>query len=200
MQRIVVTLAWLLVASGCSAPQDPLPEQRGRLLPQFIGLRTHKGMAAFEDGELIAEYIDQLEQKSPTFRDMLDTLSSVQGLKVLLSPATGPDGTAGVMGWTVLRPSPASFAAWTDIVVDHTNPSRSVGAVAHEFGHIAEAACVGRYRSVKELQSALRQRGSEPTGPLPGMQGTPFVNAVGRAVIDEWEEDRPSERDRKSVV
>ena len=192
MLRVVILLAYLFVA-GCDTTSDQRTDARGQLPPTFVGLRTHKGMATFEEGELIIGHVHQLKQRSSTFRDMLDTLDLVPGLKILLSPSTASEDAAGMTGRTVLRPSPASFAAWTDIAVDRRHPSQDVAAIAHEFGHITEAACVGHYRSLNQLQATLRQRANEPADSRSRMPETPFAAAFTEVVMDEWAGTRQSE-------
>ena len=193
MRRIVVVLTGLLTVAGCSAGPGEKTEREQQLLPRFIGLRTHRGVAGFEDGERIAADITRLSRRSPTFSGMLEALDTVPGLKILLNPAVALVEGLESRGTTVLRPSPASFAAWTEIPVDHLNPEHVVEAVAHEFGHITEAACVGHYRSLNELRTVLDQRSSSPDTSRASMSETPFTLAVATAIVDEWNTSPPSE-------
>ena len=126
---------------------------------------------------------------------MLATLGSIRGVAVLIAPSISlHDGPQALVGRTTLRPSRGGFTAWTDILVDRSRPVLTVEALGHEFGHVAEAACLGQFGSMSELRTALRRRADRLT-PQAGNElfETAFPYAVGKAVVNEWQRNRPEE-------
>jgi hypothetical protein len=189
-----VILASVAVLMTMPSVSGQIWEERGPSLPPFIALRSTKGMPTYPDGQFVSAYIRRLETGSSTFRDTLAALGLQSGVTILLAPSTDLGGRTKLIGRTRLRPSPEGFTAWMEILVDRTNPSLSIEAIGHEFGHVVEAACVGQFRSIADLRAVLRSRA---TGPVSSSDGaafeTPFPNALGREVLKEWQDGKPSE-------
>ena len=126
---------------------------------------------------------------------MLATLGSIRGVAVLIAPSISlHDGPQALVGRTTLRPSRGGFTAWTDILVDRSRPVLTVEALGHEFGHVAEAACLGQFGSMSELRTALRRRADRLTSRTGNdVFETPFPVAIGKVIVREWQGSRPSE-------
>jgi hypothetical protein len=187
MRRLVVAIFAVLAACEISASRLAAPQADGDAsLPPFARLRSLPGMPSFEDGQVIASWLHGLQRRSPTFRDALAAIAVRRDLRVLLAPSERLRDVR-FMGKTTFRYSSGVFTAWMDIFVARTRPDVSLEAIGHEFGHVAEVACLGSFDSIEGLQAALRQRAGP--GALQGkalLVETPFPRAIGKAVVSEW--------------
>ena len=202
MRRLELVLVSLAVLATSQLAAGQAPEESGPSLPPFIALRSIKGTALFMDGRFIASHIEELQKRSATFADMLTTIGSIPGVKVLITPSAAlHDGPHDLIGLTTLRRSRDGFTAWTVILVDRTQPRLTVEAIGHELGHVAEAACLGRFESISELRTALRRRADRFTSRTgKDFFETPFPYAVGKAVVNEWLGNRPQARSFDDLV
>jgi hypothetical protein len=145
-------------------------------------------MPAFEATRFIVYCIHQLEAESATFRDLMATLAATRGLTLLLAPMTEFSRAEKIIGRTVFRPSAGGFSAWIDILVDRVRPDLTMEGVAHEFAHVTEAACMGEFRSMADLQSRLRRRAARfRSKGATSEYETPFPNALGKEILREWQ-------------
>ena len=186
MRRVTVTGLLLAAVLGTPALALSQTPKGPAALPPFIQMRTG-GSYTTADERFLAEQFAIVQQRSPTFRDMVSAIGAVGGIRVLLAPRPELQRDEKLMGRTQLRSAPDGLVAYTDIVVNREHPLVTVEAIAHELGHAIEAACLGPVGSLDALRAALRARaiGHVPSA-VGGTLETPFPKAVGRVVAGEW--------------
>ena len=189
MNKITVIVAlWMtVVTSDAGAVANPRSNGVADL-PPFIHVRPAAGTNGGLEQRFLTDRINELEDRSPTFSEMLRTLGALPPVTVLLAPRVNLLLEDKLIGRTTLRISEGILVAWVDVLVDRERPDRSVEAIGHELAHVFEASCLKGSNSIVTLQSELEGLASMPQyrSWRGGRYETQLPSAVGRAVVREW--------------
>ena len=181
-----ITVLLAVLAPGSIALAEPRAGRVG-VLPDYIHVRRPAGGQGSSGGRFISDYTIELQERSPTFRDMLTLLGRMPHVGILLSPRPQEFLEDNLLGRTVFRITSGTLVAWMELRVDRLRPSRSVEGIAHEFAHVVEAACLNTSDSMPALQSVLQARASAANGrSSEGPFETRFPGVIGRTVVHEW--------------
>jgi hypothetical protein len=194
---VPLTVGLLAIATSRVAAVEAVDEHAGDLRMSIV-VRTSPQAPNYLDGLLIWQTVLDLQQRSPTFRDLLDVLMASPRSLALLKPAPELLQTQGLIGRTRFTAGPSHVVAFVDVVVERLNPSMRRLAIAHELAHVAEVACLGYI----DTQDALHQRMVAHVGSAARRGGPPietgFALETGQVIVHEVEArvSRPSQFSR----
>jgi hypothetical protein len=141
---------------------------------------------AYGDGDYLASHIVELQRRSQTFRELLDAVGALPAVRVLVAPAA-TTARPRQFGRTSFALSNQEFIASMEIVVSYDDPNIVAAALAHEFAHVFEAACLADAPSLALLERRLRSTAPEQArrAGAGGAFETPLAIALGREVVTE---------------
>jgi len=178
-----------LIASGFARSARASDELLAGMSP-LLALRTSPSRADYVDGRLIGETLVDLRRTSPTFRDVLATLTASPRLVTLVSPSREIQQVLGLIGRTRFQAGPDRVVAFIDVHVDLMAVGIRREAIAHELAHVAEVACLGDFFNQADLRAALSRhvhRRPDVRDRVPIETG--FAVDVGRQVLQESRSD-----------
>ena len=193
---VPLTVGLLALATSRVGAVDAFDEPAGDLRMRIV-VRTSPKTPNHLDGLLIWQTVLDLQERSATFRDLLDVLKASPRSLALLTPAPGLQ-TEGLIGRTRFAAGPRHVVAFVDVVVERHNPFMRRLAIAHELAHVAEVACLGYI----DTPEALQQRMVAHVGSAARRSDQPFETGfaleTGQVIVHEAEArvGRPSQFSR----
>lgn len=148
-------------------------------VPPFVLVRP-----AYGDGVYLSAHIIDLRRRSPTFRELLDAIGGLSNVRVLVAPApTSRAAPQRLFGQTSFAVGTQETVASMEIVVSYDDPNMVAAALAHEFAHVFEAACLAEVQDVALLRHRLRAPQSEMSSHVKG--GRPIETSIARELERE---------------